>query len=120
MYQPKPIDTSDVKLDAEILALTEQLAENAHEVWAQRRLAEGWRYGPQRDEDEKTHPSLVPYEELPESEKEYDRGTAIETLKGMLAIGYRIEKSRPDDLDADPNQEDTRRERGEEHEASGH
>jgi hypothetical protein len=81
-----------VELDGEILRLTEQLAENAHEVWARRRLAEGWRYGPRRDETKKLHPSLVPYEELPEAEKEYDRSTALETLKVMLSLGYRIEK----------------------------
>ena len=92
MYKPKPINTSQVELDGEIVELTEQLAENAHEVWARRRLAEGWRYGPRRDETKKEHPSLVPYEALPEAEKEYDRSTAIETLKVMLALGYRIEK----------------------------
>jgi hypothetical protein len=120
VYDPKPIDTSGVQLDKGILELTEQLAENAHEVWAQRRLAEGWRYGPQRDEDKKTHPSLVPYERLPESEKEYDRSTALETLKAMLAMGYRIEKMRPGDRDAGPDTEDTLRKRGEEREATGH
>lgn len=93
VYKPKPIDTSQVQLDGEILELTEQLAENAHEVWAQRRMAEGWRYGPRRDETKKEHPSLVAYEDLPETEKEYDRSTAIETLKVMLALGYRIEKT---------------------------
>jgi hypothetical protein len=92
VYKPKPINTSQVELDGEIVELTEQLAENAHEVWARRRLAEGWRYGPRRDETKKEHPSLVPYEALPEAEKEYDRSTAIETLKVMLALGYRIEK----------------------------
>lgn len=92
MYDPEPIDTSGVRLDKEILALTEQLAENAHEVWARRRLAEGWRPGPRRDEAKKEHPSLVPYEDLPESEKEYDRSTAMETLKVMLALGYQIDK----------------------------
>ncbi len=92
MYDPEPIDTSGVQLDKEILELTEELAENAHEVWARRRLAEGWRYGPRRDEARKEHPSLVPYKDLPESEKEYDRSTAMETLKVMLALGYRIEK----------------------------
>jgi hypothetical protein len=94
MYKPQPIDTSDVQLDEEILELTERLAENAHDIWARRRLAEGWRYGPQRDEVRKEHPSLVPYEDLPESEKEYDRSAALETLKAMLALGYRIEKVR--------------------------
>jgi RyR domain-containing protein len=92
VYEPEPIDTSKVQLSDEIFELTEQLAENAHEVWAQRRMAEGWRYGPRRDEDKKEHPSLVPYDELPESEKEYDRSTAMETLKVLLALGYRIEK----------------------------
>jgi hypothetical protein len=94
VYKPKPINTSQVQLDGGILELTEQLAENAHEVWARRRMAEGWRYGPRRDETKKEHPSLVAYEDLPETEKEYDRSTAIETLKVMLALGYRIEKSR--------------------------
>ncbi len=93
VYEPKPIDTSKVQLSDEIFELTEHLAENAHEVWAERRIAEGWSYGPRRDEDEKKHPSLVPYKDLPESEKEYDRSTAMETLKVMLAMGYRIEKA---------------------------
>jgi ryanodine receptor 2 len=56
-------------------------------------MAEGWCYGLRRDEEEKTHPSLVPYDELPEPEKEYDRSTAMETLKVLLALGYRIEKA---------------------------
>lgn len=93
-YEPKPIDTSEVQLNGEIVELTERLAENAHEVWAKQRMADGWRYGRRRDETKKEHPSLVPYEELSEAEKEYDRKTAIETLKAMLALGYRIEKAR--------------------------
>lgn len=91
-YQPKPIDTSQVKLTDDILDLTELLARNAHDIWACQRLADGWRYGPRRDDARKEHPSLVPYEELPESEKEYDRSTALETLKAMIARGYRVEK----------------------------
>ena len=91
-YNPNPIDTSKVQVSDDIFKLTEHLAENAHEVWAQRRMAEGWSYGPRRDEAKKEHPSLVPYKDLPESEKEYDRSTAMETLKVLLAMGYRIEK----------------------------
>jgi RyR domain len=91
-YNPNPIDTSKVQVSDDIFELTEHLAENAHEVWAQRRMAEGWSYGPRRDEAKKEHPSLVPYKDLPESEKEYDRSTAMETLKVLLAMGYRIEK----------------------------
>ncbi|MEK7408111.1 MAG: RyR domain-containing protein [Acidobacteriota bacterium] len=92
-YKPRPIDTSEVALPEELLALTERLAESAHDHWAQRRLAEGWTYGPRRDDAAKHHPDLVPYRELPESEKEYDRRAALETLKAILALGYRIEKA---------------------------
>jgi hypothetical protein len=77
------------------------LAENAHDVWARRRLSEGWRYGPQRDEARKEHPSLVPYENLPESEKEYDRSVAMETLRAILALGYHIGKDSQGGLDTD-------------------
>jgi hypothetical protein len=92
VYKPEPIDTSKVQLNDGILELTERLAENTHEVWAQRRMAEGWRPGPRRDEARKEHPSLVPYTELPEEEKEYDRSTALETLKVLAISGYRFEK----------------------------
>ncbi len=102
MYKPQPIDTSDAQLNEEILELTEQLAENAHDVWARRRLAEGWRYGPQRDEAKKEHPSLISYEDLSESEREYDRSVAMETLKAILILGYRIEKAPLDSLDTKP------------------
>jgi hypothetical protein len=91
-YQPSPRDTSDVVLPGAIRDLTELLARNTHENWARQRMADGWRYGPRRDDTRKEHPSLVPYEELSESEKEYDRRTAIETVKTILALGYRIEK----------------------------
>ena len=63
---------------------------NNHDVWAQRRFAEGWQHGPRRSDEERTHPDLVPYTQLPEEEKEYDRATVVETLKAILALGYRI------------------------------
>jgi len=91
-YEPKPIATEGVCLSPDILALTEQLAKNAHEIWAQLRLAQGWRHGPKRDDAAREHPCLVPYEQLPESEKQYDRNMALETLKVILALGYRIDK----------------------------
>ena len=89
-YHPKPIDTSDVKLSADLLALTEQIAENTHDVWAVGRLREGWVYGPQRDDQARTTPCLLPYSDLPESEKEYDRNTSLETIKLILKLGYQI------------------------------
>jgi hypothetical protein len=91
-YRPSPIDTSKITLPPEIRALTERLAENAHDIWAQQRIAAGWRLGAKRDDARKEHPCLVPYAELPESEKEYDRKAAMETLKAILALGYRIAK----------------------------
>lgn len=92
-YVPKPIDTSNVKLSDDLLALTERLAENAHDHWAAQRMSEGWTCGPERDDAAKKHPDLVPYADLPEGEKEYDRKTAMETLRAITALGYRIEKA---------------------------
>jgi hypothetical protein len=89
-YVPKPIDTSCVVLPPTIVGLTECLAENTHEVWAQERLAQGWTYGPQRNDTLRQHPSLVPYQQLSESEKVFDRNTAMQTLKAIIALGYRI------------------------------
>lgn len=92
MYQPNPIDTGDIRLSDDILKLTELIAENAHEVWAKERIAEGWTYGEKKDGTMKTTPCLVPYQELPESEKDYDRNAALETLKLIQKLGYRIIK----------------------------
>lgn len=89
-YNPNPIDTSDIQLSRELVELTEKLAENTHDIWARGRLKEGWSYGEERDDSKKTHPCLVPYADLPESEKEYDRNTAIETVKMVIKIGYKI------------------------------
>lgn len=92
MYEPKPIDTSDVVLSEEILSLTEKIAENVHDVWAVGRISEGWAYGTEKDTEKKITPALVPYSELPESEKDYDRNTALETLKLIIKLGYDISK----------------------------
>lgn len=89
-YRPEPIDTSGIVLPADLLALTERLAENAHDIWAARRIAEGWTFGPTRDDAARKHPDLVPYADLPESEKQYDRNAAMETLKAIAALGYRL------------------------------
>lgn len=91
-YTPHPIATADVELDAEVLELIELLARNAHEVWAQQRMAEGWKYGPSRSDAAREHPCLIPYDDLSESEKDYDRNMAQETLKVILALGFRMEK----------------------------
>ncbi len=92
MYIPKPINTDHISLGDDLIELTEKIAENVHEVWAQQRVEQGWTYGPKRDGEQKTTPCLVPYDQLSEVEKDYDRNTAMNTLKLIVALGYRIEK----------------------------
>lgn len=92
MYTPKPVDTSNIVLPNDLLELTEKIAENVHDTWAIGRIEQGWTYGENRDDAKKTTPCLVEYSLLPESEKEYDRKTALETLKLIIALGYKIEK----------------------------
>jgi len=90
MYRPHPIDTSAITLPREVQLLTERLAEHAHDVWAAQRMAQGWTLGARRDDAKKTHPSLVPYADLPDAEKDLDRAEVVGTLKAVLACGYRI------------------------------
>lgn len=92
VYSPKPINTDDIKVPADLLELAETLSRNVHENWALERIRQGWQYGPQRNDTNKLHPCLVPYEELPEHEKVLDRNTAMETLKVILSLGYSINK----------------------------
>lgn len=91
-YIPQPIDTRDVILPVELEPLVEKMAQNVHEVWAKTRINQGWKYDKQRNDENKTHPCLVPYDELPEEEKIYDRNTAIGTLKLIIKLGFNIEK----------------------------
>ena len=93
-YTPKTIDTSHVQLTPDVEELVERLAENNHDIWAQKRIDEGWRYGQRRNDDAKEHPDLVPYDQLPESEKEYDKTTVVEVLKTIVAFGYELRKRR--------------------------
>lgn len=89
-YNPSPVDTSDVALPASLAGLLERLAANTHDVWARTRMDQGWVFGEHRDDAAKRHPCLIPYDQLPETEKEYDRKTAAETLKLILKLGYTI------------------------------
>ncbi|MBR5210974.1 MAG: Ryanodine receptor Ryr [Bacteroidales bacterium] len=89
-YTPQPVDTSEVRLPAELDELVEKIAKNVHEVWAQSRMEQGWTYGEERNDELKHHPCLVPYEDLPEIEKDYDRDTALGTLKLICKFGFKI------------------------------
>lgn len=91
-YTPRPLDTSDIQLPEELNPLLEEVAKNVHEIWAQERMNQGWTYGEKRDDALKHHPCLVPYEDLSEEEKMYDRNTSIETLKLILKLGFKIDE----------------------------
>ena len=56
-YIPQPIDTSDVKLSKELEQLADLMSKNVHEVWAETRIMQGWKYGEQRNDELKTHPT---------------------------------------------------------------
>lgn len=92
MYNPKPIETKEVQLSVELMALSEDLAKHVHEVWAKGRISQGWTLGPVRNDELKQTPCLVPYEELTEEERDYDRNTSQETLRFLIKQGYRIVK----------------------------
>lgn len=91
-YQPRPIHTDHIELDAELSALVEILAEHAHDIWAAQRISDGWVFGPERSDELHCHPCLVPYAALPETEKVYDRNVAIGTIRAVLALGFAIVK----------------------------
>ncbi len=93
-YIPKPVDTDDIELGKELEDLVEAMAKNVHEVWAKTRIEQGWSYGAERNDEKKYHPCLVPYEELPDAEKKYDRDTAVETLKLIKKLGFKINRGK--------------------------
>ena len=91
-YRPQPLCTDHILLDSSLLELVELLAEHAHDIWAQQRLTDGWSFGPVRCDESKHHPCLIPYSELPESEKDYDRNAVLGTVRAVLALGFAIAK----------------------------
>lgn len=91
-YEPQPINLNNIQLTDDLLELREAIAENAHEVWAAARIKEGWTYGRERDDANKKHPDLIPYSALPDSEKEYDRLMALDTIKLVKKLGFNLIK----------------------------
>lgn len=89
-YNPQPINVENISLDADLEDLKEAIAENAHDIWARARLDEGWTYGPVRNDELKQHPDLVPYSQLTDSEKEYDRLMAMNTLRLVRRLGFDV------------------------------
>ena len=92
IYEPSPISLDDVTLSDDLAELQEAIAENAHEIWAKTRTDQGWTYGPERNDVQKKTPDMIPYCNLPESEKLYDREMAMQTLKLVKKLGFEIKK----------------------------
>lgn len=92
-YSPAPLDLKGIEIPKGLESLIEALAKNVHDTWAEGRLKDGWTFGPKRNETLKQTPCLVPFEDLPEEEKEYDRMTALATIRFILASGFTIHKS---------------------------
>ena len=92
IYEPSPIGLDDVELSEDLSELQEAIAENAHEIWAKNRRDQGWSYGPERNDQKKESPDMIPYCNLPESEKLYDREMAMQTLKLVKKLGFEIVK----------------------------
>ena len=97
-YVPRPVDLDAVVLPASLTALTEIIARNTHEVWSRKRFSEGWTYGEKRDDAARHHPNLIPYEQLTEEDKDYDRATAMNAIKLIVALGYSIVPPDPTDI----------------------
>ncbi len=91
-YHPRPLETDHIALEDELLELVELLAEHAHDVWACQRLSDGWIFGPERCDTSRHHPCLVPYTELPEQEKTYDRNAVLGTIRAIRALGFVISR----------------------------
>ena len=91
-YEPHPIDVDSIPLNGDLEQLQDAIAENAHNVWAKARIKEGWTYGKEFDDEKKEDPTLMPYTALPDSEKEYDRLTAFNTIKLVKKLGFDIVK----------------------------
>lgn len=96
-YNPAPLDLNGIQIPKGLESLIEALAKNVHDTWAQQRLKEGWTFGPKRSDTLRQTPCLVPYDDLPEEEQEYDRKTALATIRFILASGYTITKQDKND-----------------------
>lgn len=92
VYEPSPISLDDVILSDDLAELQEAIAENAHEIWAKARTDQGWTYGLERNDAKKETPDMIPYCNLPENEKLYDREMAMQTLKLVKKLGFEIKK----------------------------
>lgn len=89
-YRPDVLRYEKIVLPEDLTELCEKMAEYAHDMWATERQSEGWTYGKKRDDGKLQTPDMVPYAQLPDSERMYDRNLSMGTLKLLYALGYKI------------------------------
>lgn len=80
-----------IELSGELL---ERLAEAAHNVYCAGKARDGWKFGANKSEKDKTHPLLVTYQELPEMYRESNRATVRNIPKKLARAGYVMMPSR--------------------------
>lgn len=91
-YTPAPASLDDVELPKGISELVETMAAHNHDVWAESKIKKGYSFGYVTSDEAMTHCDLIPYEDLTEEKKQYDRDTSLGALKLILSLGYTITK----------------------------
>ncbi|XP_074229378.1 ryanodine receptor 2 isoform X6 [Camelus bactrianus] len=96
-FNPQPVDTSNITIPEKLEYFISKYAEHSHDKWSMDKLANGWIYGEIYSDSSKVQPLMKPYKLLSEKEKEIYRWPIKESLKTMLAWGWRIERTREGD-----------------------
>uniref|UniRef100_A0A8C3LC58 Ryanodine receptor 2 n=1 Tax=Chrysolophus pictus TaxID=9089 RepID=A0A8C3LC58_CHRPC len=96
-FNPQPVDTSNITIPEKLEYFINKYAEHSHDKWSMEKFANGWTYGETYSESAKVQPLMKQYKLLSEKEKEIYRWPIKESLKTMLAWGWRIERTREGD-----------------------
>uniref|UniRef100_A0A452IT39 Uncharacterized protein n=1 Tax=Gopherus agassizii TaxID=38772 RepID=A0A452IT39_9SAUR len=96
-FNPQPVDTSNITIPEKLEYFINKYAEHSHDKWSMEKFANGWIYGETYSESSKVQPLMKQYKLLSEKEKEIYRWPIKESLKTMLAWGWRIERTREGD-----------------------
>ncbi|XP_046677460.1 LOW QUALITY PROTEIN: ryanodine receptor-like [Homalodisca vitripennis] len=95
-YNPEPINTSSVVLNNDLNSIVQKFSEHYHDAWASKKLENGWVFGDQWSDSQRTHPRLKPYNMLNDYERERYKEPVRESLKALLAIGWTVEHTEID------------------------
>ncbi|XP_075257500.1 ryanodine receptor 2-like isoform X3 [Convolutriloba macropyga] len=90
-YKPAPYDIAIVQLGPVMSKLVELLAENTHNIWAEAKIARSWTHGAQDSASMKRTPLLTEYKNLDPVARKGVRNSAVEAIKLIVVLGYRIE-----------------------------